>query len=235
MNKSMTSLVCALAVSGCANATQNFYIQQFIAVDCAGDPKADEYVSSGALDVAAGGAQFFAVAYVTTLNAKASPGPLELGAHQLESENRNRPVLTKQVVNYRLSKRLGATPKAYVTALAIPFIDDEAFASVQLISPELATLLFDSLTPTNELEDFVDITAEVELTGVYDATQSPFSTGVFEFPIRAYRSNPVASCTAPSRFVRTDTALCRYIGQTNNLSVLAPPPTNCCTPGTTGC
>lgn len=233
-NRVMMLLLSALGASACSNASQNFYIQEMMPVTCT-EPSPEVFISSGSLDVASGGAQFFVWAYISSLDSPRAPA-VELGSYTLEAEGRNTPLVTTQTVTYKLSKRLGATPKPYITSRATPFIDGKVTTRVQLISPDLATLLFDSLTPTNDLEDFVDITAEVEFSGEFSATKSPFRTGVFSFPIRAYRSNPTASCTAPTRFLRIDPTTCRYVGQTDNSADLALPPTTCCTPGVTpGC
>ena len=118
--------------------------------------------------------------------------PVTIGATQLELEHRNRPLVTQQVITYRLSKRVGPTPKPYITNLSLPFTEEGlAFGPIQLVSPDLGLQLVDNLTPSNAVDDFVDITAEVSFTGEFSADKHPFTTGSLIFPIRAFRSNPM--------------------------------------------
>jgi hypothetical protein len=155
------------------------------------------------------------------------------------------------VVNYRLSKRVGPTPKPYIQYVTLPFTEaGEITGPFQILSPELGQALFDGLTPssgtppTNTVEDFVDIQMDVEFKGEWSATKNGFTTGVLTYPVRAYRSNPL-SCgtTGYVRFTELTAAVdpmdggvktpavydpCSYVGfQFHQLSV-PPAPSTCC-------
>jgi hypothetical protein len=233
-------LVGLLSLTSCANSSEPFFVQKFFPLDTEEGPCGlglrDTTVSSGGyLDVAAGAPQFF-VGFIIAGAEKVTQNELAVGANTLELADRNRPIVTQQSVTYKLSKRVGATPKPYLTNRTIRFNDDsgEIIGPIQLISPELGTALFDGLTPSNALDDFVDITAEVSFTGEFSASKHPFSTGVLTYPIRAFRSSPAAMCA--NGFVKFPTDVgtglvngCRHVGQEYEQLVPPTPPSICCT------
>ena len=259
--KSSLMLMGALATLSwlsCTNASNEFRIAKFYPVGpgCDGATFKDDFlIGNGYLDVAAGsptvvvGIQLSGAQNVTQSS-------VSVGNTLLERENRNRPLITSMIVNYRLSKRVGPTPKPYIQYVTLPFTDDgEIFGPFQILSPELGQALFDGLTPssgtppTNTVEDFVDIQMDVEFKGEWSATKNGFSTGVLTYPVRAYRSNP-RSCD-PNGFIRfneqTPAVLfpdggvevppvydpCSYVGfQFHQLST-PPAPSVCC--ANTGC
>lgn len=244
-------LSAALAVTtSCANHTENFFVERFYPLNpgcMITDP--DEFISAnGYLDVAAGSAQFFIGVKITGAQ-NIQQQEIAVGNVLLERQNRNRPLINQQVINYRLSKRVGSAPKPYITNFNVPFSDQgEVFGPIQLISPELAEALFDGLAPSpgvapsSVIEDFVDIQVDVEFKGEFSASRSPFTTGTLSYPIRAYRSNPVA-CGAGDTFVpfkvlsTLESDLCRYAGQSSS-QLDKPALPVCCdsiTPSPTGC
>jgi hypothetical protein len=163
----------------------------------------------------------------------------------LELANRNKAVVTQQVITYRLSKRIGSTPKPFITNRTLPFDATGGITvAVQLLSQDFASQLFDGLTASSNFEDFVDVQADVEFKGEYTSTRSPFSTGTLTFPVRAFRSAPTA-CPAGQQFKRflpkdpTDpTSLpdaCKYVGQSNGGVTTPAPPSVCCVVGSAGC
>ncbi|MFZ5446231.1 MAG: hypothetical protein ACOZQL_39960 [Myxococcota bacterium] len=243
MNNRLMPLICvALMTAGCANTTHPVYIEKLqpFTEECGAENDTDYYSPGGTLDVAAGAPQFLIVAQVKSLEGSGAPELALRTGEVLDQANRNRPQLNQAVINYRLSKRLGATPKEFVQNVNVPLsADGMAVVPVQLISPDLGTLLFDSLTPSNDFDDVVDVTVELEFTGVYSATQTPLTTGVYTYPVRAFRSAPTVTCTAPQRFVRAPLNMngvnCSYAGQTTRPDQIAPMPSSCCTPGSAGC
>lgn len=242
-------IVATLALAGCANEAQPFYIEKLqpFEPDCSSDFDSIYFTSGGSLDVAAGAPQFLALAKVAPFTDNSGPQEVAFRTGEvLELEGRNRPVIHQVVVNYRLSRRLGATPREYVQNLTTPLDENgKALFTVQLISPDLGTLLFDSLTPSNDLEDAVDLTVEVEMTGLYESTGNAFTSGVYSYPIRVFRSNPTACVDNPAtpaveRFQRIPPnglggSGCEYVGQSFSQNFPKPPPSTCCTPGTSGC
>jgi hypothetical protein len=155
----------------------------------------------------------------------------------LEGANRNRPVITRQVITYRLSKRIPGAPTTYEIAFNAPFSDNgELFAPIQVISPDMGLALFDGLTPVaNIADDFVDLTVELEFRGEYNATRTPFTTGVATLPIRVYRSDAAACAGGYQRFPfdpATQTIdACWYMGQ-STYQVFQPGKPVCCDPAT---
>ena len=234
-------LTAALAVTtSCANQTENFFVERFYPLNpgCI-DTDPDEFISpNGYLDVAAGNPQFFIGMKITGAQ-NIQQREVAVGDTILERENRNRPIINQQVINYRLSKRVGSAPKPYITNFNVPFSEDGAvFGPIQLISPELGAALFDNLTassgaaPSSVIEDFVDIQVDVEFKGEFSASRAPFTTGTLTYPIRAYRSNPVA-CAPGDTFVpfnltsTFESDVCRYAGQSSN-QLEKPPLPRCC-------
>lgn len=233
--------------TSCANQSEGFYIAKFYPLGAGCDHSA--YVSSsiagnGYLDVAAANPQFFVGLRIIGGDKIVQP-TIKVGEAVLENENRNRPIVTQQVVNYRLSKRVGAAPKPYITNITIPFSDNgEIVGAFQLISPDLGAQLYDGLAPSpgvapsSVIEDFVDINVDVEFKGEFSASRSTFTTGTLTFPIRAYRSNPTA-CTNGFQPMTTATAAadggvefvvdpCQYVGQSFSQLVQPAPPSACC-------
>lgn len=244
-------IVGLLTATSCTNQSEAFYIEKFypLAPGCDGVTNVETMVAgNGYLDVAANSAQFFIGIRVGGAQ-NIQQNAVVLGSTTLERANRNQPLVNQMVVTYRLSKRVGAAPKPYLTNINLPFSDKGAiFGAFQLISPELATALYDGLTPppgpapSGVIEDFVDISADVEFKGEFSATKSPFSTGILTMPIRAYRSLP-APCSPGVGYLRfapdqsTGAApydLCNYTGQTST-QTLAPSPPTCCVAKAPGC
>lgn len=228
-----TLILAGLLMAGCSNQSQLFYISGFPILDGQCVP-GDVRSTGGFLDVAAGAPRFLIGANITgALEVKQAP--VTLGGTTLEGANRDRPIVQSMVVNYRLSKRVGATPKPYTMLLSSPFDESGSLKLVvQLISPDLGQALFDGLQPsTSAMEDFVDVSCDVEFKGEFSNSKTPFSTGVLTFPIRAYRSSPTATCAkgfAP--FVEDGTSgnvnFCRYVGQSATISEMPPTPVTCC-------
>lgn len=229
-------LVGLLSFTSCANSSEPFFVQEFFPLEagCGLDQQGTSVTTWGFLDVAAGSPQFF-VGVVIGGAEKIRQNELAVGSSTLELEDRNRPIITQQSITYKLSKRVGGTPKPYLTNRTMSFSQEGTIIGpIQLISPELGTALFDGLTPSNGLDDIVDITAEVSFTGEFSATRHPFSTGVLTYPIRAFRSSPAAMCG--NGFVKFPTDMgtgevdgCRYIGQQIGQTVPPAPPATCCT------
>ncbi|MDP2276386.1 MAG: hypothetical protein Q8K32_36945 [Archangium sp.] len=248
--KSLLLSAALVVVTSCANQTEPFYVERFypLNVNCVNtDP--DEFISpNGYLDVAAGNPQFFIGMKITGAQ-KIEQEEVSVGATILERTDRNRPIINQQVINYRLSKRVGSTPKPYITNFNVPFSKEGAvFGPIQLISPELGAALFDGLAPSpgaapsSIIEDFVDIQVDVEFKGEFSGSRAPFTTGMLTYPIRAYRSNPVA-CAAGDTFVpfavtpAFESDQCRYAGQSSS-QLIRPALPQCCgsiTPSPSGC
>ena len=234
-----------LAFTSCANQAEPFYISNLfpLSTNC-GTDKFNGNAPNGYLDVAAGAPQFFIGAQVVG-GKGLKQAEVKVGAAVLETENRNRPIITQVVVTYRLSKRVGATPKPYITNLTLPFNGvDTVTAVIQLISPDLGTQLFDGLTPSpgvapsSVIEDFVDISADVEFKGELSGTRTPFATGTLTYPLRAYRSNPTGCSAGFQPFTSAGAAAdggvayvtdpCQYVGQSITQNHKPAPPSACC-------
>ncbi|MDP1822989.1 MAG: hypothetical protein Q8L48_07100 [Archangium sp.] len=235
-------LFVAVAASSCANQAQPIFIEKFFPLgDSCDATKTSENQPNGYLDVAAGNPQFFVGVRVSG-SENVGQVPVTVGTVQLERANRDRPIIKQMVVTYRLSKRVGGTPRPYIQNMSIPL---EEGAALQLISPELGTALFDGLVPppgpapSAVVEDHVDISADVEFRGNYSSSGNAFSTGILTFPIRAYRSLPVTCPNGYVRFANDPTAgsvdFCKYTGQTRDQLVPATPPSCCPAVGTPGC
>lgn len=232
----------------CANQAQGFSIADFypMAPGCDGISNGGKvFTTNGFLDVAAGQAQYFTGVHIIGAENIAQQ-EVVVGQTLLERANRNTPVIQQMVINYRLSKRLGgATPKPFITNFSAPFsANGEIFAPIQLISSELALQLFDGLAPSpgvapsSVIEDFVDISVDVEFKGEFSASRTPFTTGILTFSLRAFRSNPSACPDGYAKFYREVTTtdggttlgppeLCQYAGQTNS-QLVAPALPRCC-------
>lgn len=230
-----------LAWTSCTNQAQPFFIEKFypLAPVCDIEAGLERIAGNGYLDVAANSAQFFIGIKISGAQ-NVTQKAVTQGSIVLEREDRNRPIVTSQVVNYRLSKRVGATPKPYITNINLPFTEaGEIYGAFQLISPDLATALFDGLTPSNTIDDFVDVSVDVEFKGIFSNTQAPFTTGVLTYPIRAYRSNPAACANGYVRYPEdpgTGTPdYCNYTGQSFSQIVAPAPPTCCGAMGAPGC
>jgi hypothetical protein len=245
--RSTMMLVMAGLLASCTNSAQPFAIQEFfpLTAGCGVPTTNDAFVSGGVLDVAAGAPQFFVGVRVIFFGGSTGTGPTQLAlktGEVLESANRNRPLITQQVVTYRLSKRIGGTPKPFILNRSFPFNDKgEIIGPIQLISLDFGNQLFDGLTASSNFEDFVDVQCDVEFKGEYSATRTPFSTGTLTFPIRVFRSAPTA-CPAGQQFRRfvasSDGGVvdpCAYVGQANGVVTTPAPPSACCVTGSTGC
>jgi hypothetical protein len=249
--KSLVMMGLLALASSCTNQGNVFTISNVYPLGPGCDVEAlreSNYSPNGSLDVAAGNPQFFIAVEISGAQLVQQQSVM-LGNTTLEAANRNRPVVTQQVLTYTLSKRLGAAPKPFETAYRGNFSDNGTFLTpVQLISPELGQSLFDGLTPSaNITDDFVDLTVDIEFRGEYAATRNPFTTGVFSYPIRAYRSQPAVSC--PNGYVRNkvidpatgDIERCSYVGQSEFAPFPASQPSSCCpapaagTPPPPGC
>lgn len=259
MNIRTTTMLLTMAAlaTSCTNQSLPFAIEKFFPLSAGADTGSCQLpteidtvaLSGGSLDVAAGTPQFFAgVRIFTTSTGSGATAVVLKGGEVLEPANRNRPIVTQQVISYRLSKRLGAAPKPFIINRNLSFTTAGIIdAPIQLISPDLGTQLFDGLTASKTLDDVVDIQVDVEFKGVYAATQSPFATGTLTFPIRAFRSqpDPCAGTTQYKRFPfhvdpldgTSAPDLCAYAGQQNGVVTLPTPPNpaDCCAPGTVGC
>lgn len=228
-------LVGLLSLTSCANSVEPFFVQEFFPLEplCVLDSQGSVRTTQGYLDVAAGAPQFFVGVVVTGADQIKQNG-VSVGSTVLELEDRNKPIITQQVVTYKLSKRVGATPKPYISNRTMSFSEDGTIIdAIQLISPELGTALFDGLTPSNGLEDFVDVTAEVAFTGEFSADKHTFTTGTLSYPIRAFRSNPTAVCSNgfvkfPTDQTSNEVDGCSYVGQKYGQTLLPAPPTTCC-------
>lgn len=240
-----------LALTSCANQDEGFYIAKFFPLGsgCDVTKSTDVFTASGYLDVAANSPQFFIGVRIAGAENIRQPSVSVGSSTLLERENRNRPVIKQQVITYRLSKKIGGTLKPYITNFGASFsASGEALISTQLISPELGTALFDGLlpppgpAPSAVVDDFVDVLVDVEYKGEMSADKHPISTGVLTYPIRAYRSLPVACANgAPYQKFSADLTVpsgldaCNYTGQ-SYLQLVAPPPPKCCAgTGTQGC
>ncbi len=238
-------IVGLLGWTSCANQSEGFYISKFYPLGAGCDNVVNResvIAGNGYLDVAAGNAQYFVGVRIMG-GENIQQQEIKVGNAVLETENRNRPVITQQVVNYRLSKRVGGTPKPYLTNVTIPFSEDgEVFGAFQLISPELALALEElppssGTAPSSTIEEFVDISVDLEFKGEFSVSRSTFTTGTLTFPIRAYRSNP-AVCSAGFQPFTTQQATdagvvfsmdpCQYVGQSSSQLVQPAPPSVCC-------
>lgn len=228
--KLKSSLLVLLLASSCANTASPLRIENFypLGPGCDVSEGGETVISAyGMLDVAAGAPQFFIGVRVSGAQL-IQQAPVVVGQVVVEDENRNRPIITQQVINYRLSKRVGGTPREYVLNHTASFTDEGLlFDAVQLISPELGVALEDGLTPSNNFDDFVDIQVDLEFTGEYSATRHPFTTGVLTYPIRAYKSAPTTTCA--NGFTKFDADPCQYVGQQYTQLVPPAPPSICCT------
>ncbi|MBL8914845.1 MAG: hypothetical protein JNM17_29340 [Archangium sp.] len=251
MKKSL-GLLLGMLVAGCTNQVHPLSISQIVPLGPAADLElkgcqftdSRELVTTNAkLDVATGDPQVNLGIRLTGTGYRNQGLVLKTG-EVLEPASQNAPVLTSVVMNYRLSRRLGATPRTFTQALIVPFTEsgDEILAqlAVPLISQELGQQLFDGLTPSAALDDFVDVNVDMEFRGEMDSSRAFYSSGVVTFPIRAVRSLPAATCGAGLRFKRYphtdkdgDPDLCNYAGTTYGLvGGFASPPTvaDCCDP-----
>jgi hypothetical protein len=236
--------------SSCSNQSQAFAIEKFwpLSSGCAIPDSVDTLIlSGGTLDVAAGDPTF-SVGFRIQTTGTLGPEAVTLRTGEiLDQEGRNRPVITQQVVSYRL-RRPGVVAKPYLTNRSLLMVEGRVDGPIQLISPALGASLFDSLTASNNLEDFVDVTADVEFLGEFAATRTPFTTGTLSLPIRVFRSLPPPCANASFRYRRypffaiagdpnSGSDSCRYVGQRYELSGVADPPNpaDCCEPGTAGC
>lgn len=257
MKTKLLLLLGLLTSLSCSNQAQGIYIDKFfpLTAEKAGIcllklAEENAFTKNGMLDVAAGSPQFFIGVRINGGENVEQRG-LVVGSTVLERENRDRPVITQQVVSYRLSRRLGPAPKQYLTNLTGSFTNAGLLdMSIQLISPDLGEQLRDGLTPSTDpngaVEDFVDVLADVEFKGEFSNSKNRFTTGVLTYPIRAFRSNPMSCNFGFVRFYewpdppRNDSDwvgldLCRYVGQMTSQLIVPPPPSCCPMVGTFGC
>ncbi len=242
-------------IAGCANQVEPVTIEMFYQLGTDGTNQQSclaiekpVRATAGSLDVAAGSPQFILAVRLAISKEYGAQGLALKTGEVLEAAKRNRPVITQQVITYRLSKRLGAAPKPFITNRTLQFTSDlQSFdMPIQFISPEFGAQLFDGLTASKTLDDSVDIQADVEFKGELSATKTPFDTGIVTFPIRAFRSQP-DPCAGTGEYRRFPFAVdsmsgtavdeCRYVGQQVGVIFLpAPPnPADCCVPGSVGC
>lgn len=246
MKKSIiTSFVLAALFGSCANQESPVLFQKFYPLSnaCDIDEFRDEFFSANAFLDVAWGSPTFVVAFALTNGDTVQQTQGAVGNQVLEPANRNRPVIQQALINYRLSRRLGAQPPEYVVNYTA-VIEDESYGVLQLVSPELAVAL-DGLSPANDFSDFVDVLVDVEFVGEFSASGAPFRTGVLTYPIRAYKSAPPAGVSCTNGFQRFDVdavsnrAVCLYRGQGFNQIVQPRGPTSntdCCTAiGAPGC
>lgn len=250
------SLGLLLIIAGCSNQVHPLSITQIVPLgpladkelgSCQFTDDPELITNSAKVDVAAGDPQVnVGIRLIGT--GYQNQGLVLKSGEILEPANKNAPVLTSVVINYRLSRRLGASPRTFTQPISVPFTEsgDDLTARVRvpLISQELGQQLFDGLTPSAALDDFVDINADIEFRGEIDSSRTPYTSGVVTFPIRAVRSLPTATCPPPNKFKRYPfdvpvdgtPDLCSYVGTTFNLvSGFAPAPSVCCMPGEVGC
>lgn len=254
----MGALTSSVTAMSCANAGNEFRVDKFYPLGPSCDVTTfseNSVIGNGYLDVAAG-SPTVTVGVRLSGAERVQQQPVIVGQTQLEGPNRNQPVVTTMVVNYRLSKRVGGTPKPYVTNYTLPFSDGEILAQAQLLSPELGQALFDNLlpspgtAPSNTIEDFVDIQMDVEFRGEWSATRNTFTTGVFTYPVRAYKSNPgecpfvdnnnQALGRLPFFKYNVDPTtggvdICTYTGFNSHQLAAPPVPTCCAARGGPGC
>lgn len=237
--KSLVMMGLLAFASSCTNQGNVFTISNVYPLGPGCDLESNRetvFSPNGMLDVAAGNPQFFIAAEISGAEQVQQQAVL-LGQTTLEAANRNRPVVTRRVITYTLSKRLGAAPKPYETAYNANFSDNGTLlTTVQVISPELGQALFDGLTPSKNItDDFVDLTVNIEFRGEYAATRNPFATGTVSYPIRVYRSAPDTDC-GTAGFVKyqiVDPATgeferCAYVGQSYSQNFPPATPSVCC-------
>lgn len=246
MKKSIViSLVAAALFGSCVNQPHPLLVSKFYPLPATCDITTfqDDLFSPNAFLDVAWGRPTFVVAFALTNGDRVNQSEVSVGNQVLETANRNRPIIQQIVLNYRLSRRLGAQPPEFaINYTAV--VEDEAFGQVQLISPELAEAL-DGLSPANDFSDTVDVLVDVEFIGEFSGSKTPFSTGVLTYPIRAYKSAPPAgvSCTNGFQRFETDSATgavsCLYRGQSFSQNTQPPGPsstTQCCPAvGSPGC
>ncbi len=237
-----TLVLAALCATSCSNQASPVLFRKYAPLpsNCSVDDIEEKaFTPNGFLDVA-WGAPTFIVAFELTRGDEVSQTQGMVGSQTLENENRNRPVIQQAVINYRLSKRLGATPAEFVINYTA-VIEDEVLGQLQLLSPDLGQALVDGLTPANDFSDVVDILVDVEFVGEFSASRNPFRTGVLTYPIRAYKSALPAGVSCVNGFQRFDTAppSCHYRGQsyTQNVQPSRPQSNSDCCPavGAPGC
>jgi hypothetical protein len=266
MKKLTLLALLALASCGPQYRTQNISVSRFFPFitddqgnSCIAEFSAGSTVifsSGGMLDVAAGNPQFFLAAELN-VTAPINQNPVTAGGVILEQANRNRPLLQQTVITYRTTKKVVGTIKPFTYNQNVTFSSaGAAIVSLQLISPEFGTQLFDALAASATMDDVADVQVDVEFKGIMSATRDPFSTGIATYPIKVFRSLPqtVAGgtatplvCDAGKQFRHFDLVavmgnpvgpnFCKYIGQSAS-AIIAPAPlvaTDCCAIGTPGC
>lgn len=229
----------SVVFAGCVNQVQTIEVLGFSEVtpDCVSDPTAQR-VLGGAVDVAAGEPQYV-VGVVLGGTGPQGDGVMLRTGEVLEPAFRSKAVVREVTVTYESARRLPASVGAYTQRVTVTPPAGMAAAGsqillsapVNLISPQLGTFLFDTLTPDSSASDVIDIVANVEAKGEFSDSQVPFSTGRLAFPLRAFRSAPPA-CAGSQRFQRypATTDRCAYVGQFYGTFGLPPPPATCCDP-----
>jgi len=204
-------LVSALLMAGCAAQPGPYQITKFWSVnscDAIGIPDQSVYTPAGTLDVGPGGPVTFLIG--TTITGSVAQEGITVNGTNLEPPNRNQGVVKQVVVDYKLSRSLGQSPKQFVDPQTIP-VQGATAAVVQLISPELSDLLINGLSASADLSDTVDVIATVEFRGEYSGDGHAFTTGTQDFPIHVYKSGD--GCGVPSGDAGVPSLGCLYFGQ----------------------
>lgn len=232
------------ALAGCVNQVQPIRMTRFVPLleGCALVEGDTVLLPGGTLDVAAGGPQF-TVGVEMRGEGFTQPGLKLRTGEVLEGTTGSRPIITEFVIDYRLSRRIGPTPKQFVQKVNLPAIGGGQLiirGPLNLVSADLADILVNGLTPSNAMDDFVDIEVDVTANGEISDSRAPISAGTLTFPLRVFRSAPTA-CTTYKRFPQVDPNTmgpdyCRYVGQEyGNVTSPALPTACCATPTEPGC
>lgn len=245
MSRTLLIAFSTCALAGCVNQVQPIRLTRFVPLEagCALAEGDGVLLPAGTLDVAAGGPQFTIGVEITGEGFTQRGLKLSSG-EVLEGTTGSRPIITEFVIDYRLSRRIGPTPKQFVQKLTLPATGTSGKLIIRgplnIISADLADILVNGLTPSNAMDDFVDVDIDVTANGEIADSRVPISTGSLTFPLRVYRSAPTATCTAFKRFPFTDPGtmgpdFCRYVGREFGNVTSPAPPTDCCNPGDLGC
>lgn len=242
MKKSILStlVITSLALTSCANQTSPVVLEKFYRLGFSCDDKEFEntYSPNGFLDVAWGSPVFLLAFSITGVEEFTQP-ELTVGETVLEPENRNQAIIRQAVIRYRPSRPLGASLPEYVVPYTGP-TGSNLTGILQVISPELARALTDSLAPNNDFSDVVDVNVDVYFEGEMSRSRSRVTTATVTYPIRAYKSAPTLSCANGYRRFGVDTATgavsCVYRGQEFLQGSPPPTPNECCpAAGDPGC
>ncbi|MGV3626031.1 MAG: hypothetical protein ACO1OB_34800 [Archangium sp.] len=241
MKRIILSCLMALALlsTSCANQTSPIDFEKFypLGPTCdVGEFVDNFFVANGSLDVAWGNPVYVVAFQLIGSEGFIQPG-LTVGDNVLERPNRNEPLVRQIVINYRPSRPLGITPREYV----VPYTGitrGNLQGVLQLLSPEVSQALSDTLSPTNDFSDVIDLNIDIRFEGEMTGTHTAISSATMTFPLRVYRSAPPPgfSCAnGPRRYsvdAVTGAPSCLYAGQTFGQIRRAPGPfdaaTDCC-------